>query len=108
MKFINLLPGIKQRIQQILRHDSSFRSSAVEIQQRSIEYLILIEVYNPTVLPAVLYVMSPYPEKQSPSLVRLKQKKPSMDADADGKATTAHGHEPHAADQQKTMKTLLI
>jgi len=39
IKFINLLPEIKQHIQEILHHDSNFRSSAVEIQQSSIEYL---------------------------------------------------------------------
>ena len=66
---------------QVLRHDSNYRSSDVEIQQRAIEYLKLSEVCNPTVLATVLEIMPPYPEKQSPLLVRLKQKKPLMESE---------------------------
>ncbi|CAF0860690.1 unnamed protein product [Didymodactylos carnosus] len=84
MKFVNLFPEIKQHIQEVLRHDSNFRSSDVEIQQRSIEYLKLSEVCTPTVLATVLEVMPPYPEKVSPLLVRLKQRKPMMDGGASG------------------------
>ncbi|CAF0971989.1 unnamed protein product [Adineta steineri] len=76
MKFVNLFPEIKHHIQDILRHDSNHRSSDVEIQQRATEYLKLSEVCNPTVLATILEIMPPYPEKQSPLLVRLKQKKP--------------------------------
>jgi hypothetical protein len=63
----------------------------VEIQQRSIEYLKLSEVCNPTVLATVLEIMPPYPEKQSPLLVRLKQKKPLMESEnlTESSATTA-------------------
>ncbi len=53
----------------------------MEIQQRAIEYLKLSEVCNPTVLATVLEIMPPYPEKQSPLLVRLKQKKPLMESE---------------------------
>ncbi|UJR23024.1 hypothetical protein I4U23_026050 [Adineta vaga] len=81
MKFINLFPEIKLHIQEILRHDSNFRSSDVEIQQRATEYLRLSEICSPTVLATVLEIMPPYPEKQSPLLVRLKQKKPLMEAE---------------------------
>ncbi|CAF0857773.1 unnamed protein product [Adineta ricciae] len=80
MKFMNLFPEIKHHIQEILRHDSNYRSSDVEIQQRATEYLRLSEICNPTVLATILEIMPPYPEKQSPLLVRLKQKKPLMEA----------------------------
>lgn len=63
----------------MLRNDSNYRSSDVEIQQRAIEYLKLSEICSPTVLATVLEIMPPYPEKQSPLLVRLKQKKPLME-----------------------------
>lgn len=53
----------------------------MEIQQRAMEYLRLSEVCSPTVLATVLEIMPPYPEKQSPLLVRLKQKKPLMEAE---------------------------
>jgi AP-2 complex subunit alpha len=81
MKFINLFPEIKPYVQEVLRHDSNYRSSDVEIQQRATEYLRLSEVCSPTVLATVLEIMPPYPEKQSPLLVRLKQKKPLMEAE---------------------------
>ncbi|CAF3795874.1 unnamed protein product [Rotaria sordida] len=81
MKFVNLFPEIKHHIQDILRHDSNYRSSDVEIQQRAIEYLKLSEICNPTVLATVLEIMPPYPEKQSPLLVRLKQKKPLIESE---------------------------
>ncbi|CAF4690086.1 unnamed protein product [Rotaria sp. Silwood1] len=82
MKFVNLFSEIKHHIQDILRHDSNYRSSDVEIQQRAIEYLKLSEICNPTVLATVLEIMPPYPEKQSPLLVRLKQKKPLMESES--------------------------
>ncbi|UJR25875.1 hypothetical protein I4U23_007225 [Adineta vaga] len=81
MKFINLFPEIKHHIQEILRHDTNYRSSDVEIQQRATEYLRLSEISNPSVLATILEIMPPYPEKQSPLLVRLKQKKPLTEAD---------------------------
>ncbi|CAF0846386.1 unnamed protein product [Rotaria sordida] len=94
MKFINLFPEIKQHIQDVLRHDSNYRSSDVEIQQRAIEYLRLSEICSPTVLATVLEIMPPYPEKQSPLLVRLKQKKPLMEAENNSEpsvtTTTTH------------------
>ncbi|CAF1162721.1 unnamed protein product [Adineta ricciae] len=89
MKFINLFPEIKMHIQEILRHDSNYRSSDVEIQQRATEYLRLSEICSPTVLATVLEIMPPYPEKQSPLLVRLKQKKPLMEADTSSELSTA-------------------
>ena len=106
MKFVNLFPEIKQHVQEvrkrwkmstltsrpccskILRHDSNYRSSDVEIQQRATEYLKLSEVCSPTVLATVLEIMPPYPEKQSPLLVRLKQKKPLAEATEGGADST--------------------
>ncbi|CAM4780291.1 unnamed protein product [Rotaria magnacalcarata] len=93
MKFINLFPEIKQYVQDILRHDSNYRSSDVEIQQRATEYLRLSEICSATVLATVLEIMPPYPEKQSPLLVRLKQKKPLTEAETSSEpfaATTAN------------------
>lgn len=59
----------------------------MEIQQRATEYLRLSEVCNPTVLATVLEVMPPFPEKQSPLLVRLKQKKPLMDSEGNNESS---------------------
>jgi hypothetical protein len=93
---------------QNLRHDSNYRSSDVEIQQRAIEYLKLSEVCSPTVLATVLEIMPPYPEKQSPLLVRLKQKKPLMEAEANGEPTTTPANNddgPKLADTAVNKKT---
>ncbi|CAF0755718.1 unnamed protein product [Didymodactylos carnosus] len=109
MKFVNLFPEIKQHIQEVLRHESNFRSSDVEIQQRSIEYLKLSEVCTPTVLATVLEVMPPYPEKVSPLLVRLKQKKPLMDGSLSGaggdESTAAVDGLNHESTHTETHKT---
>ncbi|CAF1367403.1 unnamed protein product [Adineta steineri] len=105
MKFINLFPEIKQHIQEILRHDSNFRSSDVEIQQRATEYLRLSEICSPTVLATVLEIMPPYPEKQSPLLVRLKQKKPLMEAEPSGETPTTPG--AHTDDGPKLADTAI-
>ncbi|CAF3417522.1 unnamed protein product [Rotaria sp. Silwood1] len=105
MKFINLFPEIKQHIQDVLRHDSNYRSSDVEIQQRAIEYLRLSEICSPTVLATVLEIMPPFPEKQSPLLVRLKQKKPLMEAEGNNEpsATTT----THTEDTPKLAETAI-
>jgi AP-2 complex subunit alpha len=60
----------------------------VEIQQRATEYLRLSEVCNATVLATILEIMPPYPEKQSPLLVRLKQKKPLTEAEGSTEPST--------------------
>lgn len=87
---------------QILRHDSNYRSSDVEIQQRATEYLKLSEVCSPTVLATVLEIMPPYPEKQSPLLVRLKQKKPLMEAEgAEAEPSQTSNAAVHADDAPK-------
>lgn len=64
----------------------------MEIQQRAIEYLKLSEVCNPTVLATVLEIMPPYPEKQSPLLVRLKQKKPLMESENPIESPSTNNH----------------
>lgn len=61
----------------------------MEIQQRATEYLRLSEICNATVLATILEIMPPYPEKQSPLLVRLKQKKPIMEANGATEAQPA-------------------
>ena len=61
----------------------------MEIQQRATEYLKLSEVCSATVLATVLEIMPPYPEKQSPLLVRLKQKKPLAEAAEAGAESAA-------------------
>ena len=54
------------------------------------EYLRLSEVCSPTVLATVLEIMPPYPEKQSALLVRLKQKKPLMEAEGNSEPSASH------------------
>lgn len=71
----------------------------MEIQQRATEYLRLSEICSPTVLATVLEIMPPYPEKQSPLLVRLKQKKPLMEAEAGTEQPTSPN--PQADDGPK-------
>ena len=79
------------------------------------EYLRLSEVCSPTVLATVLEIMPPYPEKQSALLVRLKQKKPLMEAES----TTVEASPPthtedtpklavHLAQQQPQQDGLLL
>lgn len=65
----------------------------MEIQQRAMEYLRLSEVCSPTVLATVLEIMPPYPEKQSPLLVRLKQKKPLMEAEGNTETSPSQTEE---------------
>ncbi|CAF3434957.1 unnamed protein product [Rotaria sp. Silwood1] len=105
MKFINLFPEIKQHIQDVLRHDSNYRSSDVEIQQRAIEYLRLSEICSPTVLATVLEIMPPFPEKQSPLLVRLKQKKPLMEAEGNNEPSATPT--THTEDAPKLAETAI-
>ena len=61
------------------------------------------EVCNATVLATVLEVMPPFPEKQSPLLVRLKQKKPLMEAE-----TTANESTTHTEDGPKLTETVVM
>lgn len=77
----------------------------MEIQQRAIEYLKLSEVCNPTILATVLEVMPPYPEKQSPLLVRLKQKKPLMEGEGLNNESTPTTSNNHTEDGPKLAET---
>ena len=65
----------------------------MEIQQRAMEYLRLSEVCSATVLATVLEIMPPYPEKQSALLVRLKQKKPLMEAEGNTESSPTQTEE---------------
>ncbi|VDN16243.1 unnamed protein product, partial [Dibothriocephalus latus] len=50
VKMINLFPELKESIVEVLGQDSNYRSSDVEIQQRSAEYLALSRVATQDVL----------------------------------------------------------
>lgn len=50
VKFINLFPELKETIVEVLSQDSNYRSSNVEIQQRSVEYLALSRVVTEDIL----------------------------------------------------------
>jgi len=75
VKFINLFPEIKQRIQDILVADSNLRSADVELQQRASEYLALSKITSLDVLATVLEEMPPFPEKESNGILNLLKKK---------------------------------
>ena len=77
VKFINLFAEIKPEIQQVLRADSNLRSSDVELQQRTSEYLSLSQNVSQDVLATVLEEMPPFPERESSILASLRKKKPA-------------------------------
>ncbi|VDK33719.1 unnamed protein product [Taenia asiatica] len=79
VKFINLFPELKETIVEVLSQDSNYRSSNVEIQQRSVEYLALSKVVTEDILATVLEEMPPFPERESSILAKLKAKKPESD-----------------------------
>lgn len=54
VKFINLFPELKETIVEVLSQDSNYRSSNVEIQQRSVEYLALSKVVTEDILVSLL------------------------------------------------------
>ena len=54
VKFINLFPELKETIVEVLSQDSNYRSSNVEIQQRSVEYLALSKVVTEDILVSML------------------------------------------------------
>lgn len=68
-KFCQVFPELKETVQQVLRAENVFRSAHAEIQQRANEYFNLTTVANPSVLPAVLEEMPPFPEEESSSLM---------------------------------------
>ncbi|VUZ40447.1 unnamed protein product [Hymenolepis diminuta] len=79
VKFINLFPELKKTIVEVLTQDNNYRSSNVEIQQRSVEYLALSKVVTEDILATVLEEMPPFPERESSILAKLKAKKPESD-----------------------------
>ncbi|XP_022254663.1 AP-2 complex subunit alpha-like [Limulus polyphemus] len=65
VKFINLFPEIRADIQNILKSDSNIRSSEVELQQRSMEYLQLSQIASTDVLdPAAVSGAALHPARQ--------------------------------------------
>ncbi|VDM33048.1 unnamed protein product [Hydatigera taeniaeformis] len=80
VKFINLFPELRETIVEVLSQDSNYRSSNVEIQQRSVEYLALSKVVTEDILATVLEEMPPFPERESSILAKLKAKKPESDS----------------------------
>ena len=57
MKFANLFPEIKPRIEAVLQQSSNIRNPDAELQQRSVEYLKLSQIASADVLATVLEEM---------------------------------------------------
>lgn len=57
VKFINLFPELKETIVEVLSQDSNYRSSNVEIQQRSVEYLVLSKIVTEDILVSSWFVL---------------------------------------------------
>lgn len=57
VKFANLFPEIKPRIEAVLQQSSNIRNPDAELQQRSIEYLKLSQIATADVLATVLEEM---------------------------------------------------
>jgi AP-2 complex subunit alpha len=89
VKFINLFPEIKRRIEDVLTSASNIRNPDAELQQRAVEYSTLARVANADVLATVLEEMPAFAEKESSLLTKLKKAKPALDdsveVDAEGK-----------------------
>ncbi|RNA15633.1 AP-2 complex subunit alpha-2 isoform X1 [Brachionus plicatilis] len=80
VKFINLFSEIKPQIQHVLKQENNLRSSDVEIQQRSVEYLQLSMIADADVLATVLEEMPSFAERESSILSSiLQKKKPPVD-----------------------------
>ena len=80
VKFINLFNEIKPQIQHVLKQENNLKSSDVEIQQRSVEYLQLSLIADADVLATVLEEMPSFPERESSVLSSiLQKKKPPME-----------------------------
>ncbi|CAF1003348.1 unnamed protein product [Brachionus calyciflorus] len=75
VKFINLFNEIKPQIQHVLKQENNLKSSDVEIQQRSVEYLQLSMIADADVLATVLEEMPSFPERESSILSSILQKK---------------------------------
>ena len=56
VKFVNLFPELRETIVEVLSQDSNYRSSNVEIQQRSVEYLALSKVVSGDILVSLFFV----------------------------------------------------
>ena len=118
-KFANLFPEIKGQIQEVLKASNLVRNSNTEIQQRSNEYIALLNVSNPAVLTSVLEEMPAYAEKESSILSKLESratitdtisvKKPRSKAALGDVSSVAHGGsasetaKPAAAAQPTTV-----
>ncbi|CAD5216885.1 unnamed protein product [Bursaphelenchus okinawaensis] len=79
VKFCNLFPEIKGRIQEVLQTDYNLRNPDAELQQRAVEYLHLSKVASPDVLATILEEMPQFPEKESSLLAKLKKSKPRVE-----------------------------
>lgn len=53
VKFCNLFPEIKQRVQEVFATDHNLRNPDAELQQRAVEYLQLSKVVSPDALATV-------------------------------------------------------
>ena len=64
--------------QEVLRNENQLRNANVELQQRVVEYLHLIENVSSKLLATVFEEMPPFPERESSILAKLKKKRPSI------------------------------
>jgi AP-2 complex subunit alpha len=59
VKFCNLFPEIKSRVQEVFQTDHNLRNPDAELQQRAVEYLQLSKVVSPDALATVsLHLLS--------------------------------------------------
>ncbi|KAI6201634.1 AP-2 complex subunit alpha [Aphelenchoides besseyi] len=79
VKFCNLFPEIKGRVQEVFQTDHNLRNPDAELQQRAVEYLQLSKMVSADVLATILEEMPQFPEKESSLLAKLKKAKPKME-----------------------------
>uniref|UniRef100_A0A5K3EID8 AP-2 complex subunit alpha n=2 Tax=Mesocestoides corti TaxID=53468 RepID=A0A5K3EID8_MESCO len=104
VKLINLFPELKDTIVEVLSQDNNYRSSNVEIQQRSVEYLALSKFTTNDILATVLEEMPPFPERESSILAKLKAKKPDSDGLCGAKTGDKQPHKVSSTnDAEKTQ-----
>ena len=78
IKFINLFPEIKDDILKILESDAISRSNDIELQQRALEYRMLVKVTSKDVLATVMEEMPPFKTKEESNILsKLRKTKPA-------------------------------
>ena len=80
VKLANLFPEIKPVVKELLSAPGFVRNGDAELQQRANEYVQLLSVEDPAILPNVLEEMPPFTEQQCSVLTRLEEKKETGEA----------------------------